>query len=311
MISEGTVLRSILAMRTSDPTRTTTSDIPYGDLGSAYDEGLEALNRAVVFLQENAAVPHIAFLASGQLLVALTRFFAIHPDPDARNLRLLRRWVWRALLMNTQQNHAGDSRAILRRYLRSIPVARASTTLQSMLKDLPEHSSTYPPINPFRLSTPATRILLCSWWDRSPRDLRNGRRATRSDLSATMDGGNNARRAVRKIFNNLDRNPTSSANSILLPVISEAPQFVLDLLLHPGRDIPHHTWLQVIESHSITKDAYSALQQGRIENFLEIRSRAIEAQFRLFLDSQCEWGHEDTPSLTELIIEDNDDDAPA
>jgi hypothetical protein len=304
LISESIVMRAILAVRSDDPIAA--SEIPYGDFGSAYDEGVEALNRAVVFLQENAGIPHVSFLAFSRLLVALTRFFAIHPTPDTRNLRLLRRWVWRASLLDDQSSHHGDSRTALRRHLRSIPAARTSTTLQSMLRSLPIQSPYYPSTDPFRIGTSTTRMLLCSWWSREPKDLRTGRKATRSDLSAIIGSSSGARRAVSEIFSNLGADSSHASNWILLPSIHTAPKSVADLLVLSRGNVAYSTWLDILESHSITEDTYYELQQGAVESFLERRSRAIGVQFRTFLDSQCEWGHEDTPSLNELIIEEKD-----
>jgi len=54
---------------------------------------------AAKFLQENAGIPHFAFLPYRYLLVVLTRFFAHFPEPHPRNRILFVHWFWRAALI--------------------------------------------------------------------------------------------------------------------------------------------------------------------------------------------------------------------
>jgi hypothetical protein len=91
-IDTDTVLSSILARRGPDPARDirnefdtagrrTAPEFPGEDRDTAYEQGEEALVRAVEFLQNHAGVPHFALLAYRALLVVLTRFFAHFPEP--------------------------------------------------------------------------------------------------------------------------------------------------------------------------------------------------------------------------------------
>jgi hypothetical protein len=305
-IDENTVMRSILAVRSDDVT--SISRIAHQDLGSAFDEGEDALNRAVVFLQETSEVPHVTFLASHHLLVALTRFFAIHPNPDIRHLRLLRRWLWRASVVASDSNQLGGNLGVLRKYLRSISVDQTSRTLQSMLQNLPTRPPDYPPVGTFRPGGPATRMLLSSWWSLGPREPRNGRKVTRSELSAAIGENSTARRATHAIFSDAGKSSSRTANRVLLPAAGEIAKSLYEVFRRPSENLDYFEWLDVLRSHCITEQDFWALQEDRIEDFMEIREHTVEAQFHIFLDSLCEWGLEDTPSLNDLIIGEGEND---
>ena len=120
-IDDGTVLRAILARRGpgvereirsefDDEERRYKVDFPGEDRDTAYVAGARALRRAVHFLQESAGVPHITFLPYQYLLIVLSRLFAHHPEPDGRNLQLLRRWFWRAALVGPALFKGGTTR---------------------------------------------------------------------------------------------------------------------------------------------------------------------------------------------------------
>ncbi len=108
LIDDDTLLHAILARRGPDITREIRNEFddqgrretefPGEDRDTAYEAGEEALRKAVTFLKDEAGVAHYSLLAYRYLLVVLARFFAHHPHPDQRNLRLLRRWYWRAAL---------------------------------------------------------------------------------------------------------------------------------------------------------------------------------------------------------------------
>jgi hypothetical protein len=307
-IDENTIMRSILAVRSTDVTKI--SHISYNDLNSAYDKGEEALIRAVVFLQETAEVPHITFLASNYLLVALTRFFALHANPDTQNLRLLRRWLWRASLMSARSN-TGRNLTVLRGYLGSIRDDRTSRTLQSMLQHLDSFRQPYPDVSKFQPRTAATRLLLCSWWSRAPRDFRTGNPIGRSELSAVVGNGNSAARAVPLIVKENSNRALGSANRILLPSVTGGAVDLDNFLRRSPKSTDDLAWSQILSSHLITEEALWLMRQRRIEDFWRLREGIIRSQLEHFLDSLCEWGFENTPSLNDLIIEEDDDDGLA
>ncbi len=78
-------------------------------LAGAVQEALPAIRRVLSFLKLHAEIPHLRLLPRSIPLVVLTRFFALHPEPEARTLTLLVRWTWRLLL-----SPESDARTLLR-----------------------------------------------------------------------------------------------------------------------------------------------------------------------------------------------------
>ena len=63
----------------------------------------------------------------------------------------------------------------------------------------------------------------------------------------------------------------------------------------------------VLRSHGMTCEMTDLLAEARIVEFLEARQAKLRGDLRRFLRSVCEWGFEDTPSLSDLVVEDLDD----
>ena len=152
-IDDDTILRVFLARRGFDVTRDIHTefsserrakiDFPDEDLERAHIEALNALERAIRFLRDEAGVPHFTFLAYRYLLVVLTRFFAHFPDPDFRNLVLLRRWYWRAALAGPAVSR-GSATGAMRALARSVDPRSESGSVQALM-DLVNGKPPYPP----------------------------------------------------------------------------------------------------------------------------------------------------------------------
>jgi hypothetical protein len=301
IIDDNTVMRAILAARSTDVSHV--SRVALRDSDSLFDVGEEALNRAVVFLQEIGEVPHVSFLASSNLLITLTRFFSLHPDPDTRNLRLLRRWLWRASLAGLDESPS--SSVALRTFLQSVSDGRTSLTLQSMLQSLPYKPYVYPPVEVFRSISPASKMLICSWWKLNPIDLFTGRQITTPELSAAIGDRSIIARSVTPTIISDRIYSSRAANRILLPTIEPSSERLVDLLRQPNESFGDQTWRNMLKSHLIGDEAIWALRANMIGDFMNIRMDGINSQFANFLDTVCEWRLEDTPSLNDLIIEED------
>lgn len=304
LIDEITIMRAILSVRTDEISFV--SAIPAIELQESYDESQEPIFRAVSFLQETAEVPHISFLAYKYLLIALTRFFALHPSPDPRNLTLLRRWFWRATVVGTRSS-AGSSTTALRRALGAIGYGSTSESLQSMLHRIDRPYMRSPSIRRFNPRTAPTRILSCSWWSQRPRDPRNGKAFSKAQISLALGSNTSAGRILPAILRSGKDLSSLSANHLLLPITDE-PVDELDVLLSiPRFGAANTEWQQVLRSHAITDEAANLLRGGEVSDFLDVREGTIYGNYRDFITAMCEWEFEDTPSLTDLIIEDEDE----
>lgn len=304
LIDETTIMRAVLSVRIDEINYIPA--MPVSELQESYDESQEPLIRAVSFLQETAEVPHISFVAYKYLLIVLTRFFALHPTPDARNLTLLRRWFWRATLAGTKSS-AGSSAMALRRALGAIGNGNTSESVQSMLRRLDRPYMRSPSIKRFSSRTAPTRILSCSWWSQRPRDPRNGKPFSKSDISLALGSSTSAGRVLPVIFRSSKDLSSLSANHLLLPIADESVDELDVLLSVPRLGTTDIEWQQVLRSHGITDEAAGPLRRGEVSEFLDIRERTIYGEYRDFIAAMCEWEFEDTPSLTDLIIDDGDE----
>lgn len=98
-LDEGAVLQAVLARRHPDIQREIRNEFSEPDdegQDVAYKATEDALLCSVSFLQDSCGIPHIALLPYRYLIIVPVRFFAYHPNPGEQNLRLLRRWYWRA-----------------------------------------------------------------------------------------------------------------------------------------------------------------------------------------------------------------------
>lgn len=91
-----------------------------------------ALGAALDFVRTDGNVPHLRLLPYRLPIVALTRFFHLHPNPSDRNLALLRRWLWRGIV-NAHHKDTGNPQ--LRWLTRAID-ADESRSVERMLQNV-------------------------------------------------------------------------------------------------------------------------------------------------------------------------------
>ncbi|MFI9556901.1 DUF262 domain-containing protein [Nonomuraea endophytica] len=325
IIDTSTVLRAVLARRGAQVSREirgefdedskTTSDFPGESRDEAFQRGAEALKRAVDFLQKEAGVPHFSFLAYRYLLVVLTRFFAHYPVPGEHNIRLLRRWFWRAAILGPGI-FRGSATGAMQTLGHRIKPGDIAGSLQGLfsLVDRTE----FIPINlkRFRTDESATRILLCSWWNLRPRWPVTGDEIDSSQLAESLVDQATAAKAIRAIFGSGSVSRILAANRILLPTTTERDSdssLPLDevlgnqidsILSAQPLDLDAPTWRAVLRSHSIGVEAELALTTGDVDQFLTNREQTMLEDLQRFLARMCEWEQEDTPSLDDLIMGD-------
>ncbi|HEV7367457.1 DUF262 domain-containing protein, partial [Arenibaculum sp.] len=178
VIDDDTVMKAVLARRGGNITRDIRTEFSeaarhardFGDESpeDAYREGERALARAIAFLQEEAGVPHFAFLSYRYLLVVLTRFFAHFPDPHQRNAELLKRWFWRASMIGP--GPFSSSWTIAGRTLATCIRADDETaSVQALLGNPIDSKPHLPALTGFRTNAAQSRIVLSALWALGPR----------------------------------------------------------------------------------------------------------------------------------------------
>jgi hypothetical protein len=308
-IDGNTVLQCVLARRGPDVKRDIHDEFASeGDEGrdAAYHEGEIALRLAVSFLQQDALVPHFSMLAYKYLLPPLARLFAHYPNPDARNCRLLRRWYWRAAIAGPQQFKAGTGDAA-RLLCSRVLTNDLSRSVQNLLGLVEQSSPILPELRNFATNQAGTKIVLCSWWAAGPRNPDTYEPYEIADLASCLVDRTTAREAVRYLApsNSVTKELRPwAANRVLMPIIDvDSEEVGMQLTGNPAAD---KEWLQVLTSHSLTAEIAKMLRTGKQSQALKERATLLSKRLEDFLQSMCEWGFENTPPLTELLLDDEE-----
>lgn len=320
-----TVLKAILARRNPDVLRDirnefdgrTGIEFPGEDRDTAYEQAQKALLDAVDFLQEHAGVPHVGLLPFRNLLIVLVRFFAHHPDPGEHNLRLLRRWFWRAAVIGPEGFTGGTTGAI-RALCAAVRPADLTGSLQRMLALVSDGTPILPDVRSFRTNRSRTKILLCTLWAAEPRSPETLTAFDRPALAEALADQSTAADAVRQIVARRDL-PVElrayAANRVLMPNLAAVDSEIAPLLMTPPVHATDEQWAAVLRSHAITDEMLRLLRTHKEVEFLEARNEELSAWLDTFLNRMCEWDFEDTPALSELDLDEDtdegDDDFPA
>lgn len=311
-IDEDTVLHGVLARRGSDVTRDiraefsrerVSRELPDEAVDDAYRHGGTALQRAVVFLQDEAFVPHFGFLTYRYLLVALARFFAHHPDPVPQNLRLLRRWFWRAALEGPEK-FGGWTQAMRALAARIVP-GDESQSVQSLLEAVDMSSLRFPRVEKFRSVAAYSRMLLCAMWAAGPRSMVTGEPYDRSMLTGALQGRKSAREIMLGI---LKREPPGwgarASNRFILLGDDSLEEARACFATRPLSMSPE-VWEATLVSHCMSSDLASLLERNQKIEFLREREAALNALLQSFLAKVTEVEFEDTPPLDSLDLDDD------
>lgn len=310
-----TILRAVLARRGPDITREIrgefddrrgTSEFPAEDADTAYHEAQKALALAVQFLQRSADVPHFAFLPYRHLLIVLARFFAHHPSPNTREAQLLRRWFWRAAAAGPEifpGSTTGTARALCSRVF----PGDIDKTLSELLSAVPRDRVGYPDVQHFRTNHASGKMIACSMWALKPRSLRTGELLERSTLIDALGDAQTPRPAMTALVPRRGlppENADTAARWLLVPGLEAAPSEVLAILRSAPLDFSHELWIATCESHGIEASGATALNQGDVTEFINIRDESLRLALKAFMDSRWEYGFEDTPPLDRYILDD-------
>lgn len=315
-IDDDTVLRAVLARRGPDiqreirdefgPNSKAGQEFPGEDRDTAFAQGAEALDRAVMFLQEQG-VPHMTLLPYRYLLVVLARAFAHHPEPDAANRRLLARWYWQAAVHGPtifKGSTTATGRALCAR-VRPGDLSGSIRRLFDALADAPEPSLD---LARFRTNQAAGKIMLCALWHLGPRNPEDGQPYTGAELAARLSGQGSAADVMRDLVARSalpeQFRGDSPANRVLLPDVAEDGPALSGLFQQRPLGMDDHAYNTTLTSHVLTAAMIHALNDGDVDSALALRQAALSATFRSFVEAKGEWTFENTPSLADLEIAD-------
>jgi hypothetical protein len=315
IVDDDTVLRAVLARRGGNVTRDIrvefsdrtrkARDFWTETTEEAYREGELALSRAVAFLQEDAGVPHFAFLPYRYLLVVLARFFAHFPEPEPRNCILLRRWFWRAATIGPGPFASSWTNAMSNLSNRIMPNDETGS-VQRLLGSPIDRALPKPGLTGFKTSAAASRIVLAALWALKPRSLLTGQPYDRQQLAEAIQPNATLADMAQRILRHEPENQRAWAANRILVLEDELPETVADLLVTPpmGREADEH---DLFASHALDEELVKARSREDKTGFLEGRQQRLETVVNGFLGRMAETNLEDTPPLDSFDLDDMDE----
>lgn len=287
----GTLTTCLLALRGLDVTRPLSEhrDRDPEILQGAVAEALPALRSALLFLRGRAGIPHLDLLPRTLVLDVLTRFFALHPQPSARNTALLVRWIWRVLA----GEHALDERTLERRAIAAVD-SDENDTLQKMLSLVSRAAPKVALPDAFDARAAESRLAALALLSLGPRDLIDGEP---TDIATMIESrGSNA--FARIVAKGTDEGRRGIENRVFTR--ASAPRRAILRRIEDYGEAD-----EVLQSHAIGPKAAAALRAGNVERFLRTRRRAItsasqELAIRLAGTDRADG---DRPTIAHLIRE--------
>jgi hypothetical protein len=297
---------SALAIKGSDITQKL-EQIPEEeqDFAGLLPEIARALQEVIIFIKRDAGIPHIELLPYKLPLALLARFFHRHSQPSPRSRELLARWLWRGAItkLHNRANLEG-----VRASLAAMSLDE-ERSVQALLAQIPSASPMEERhLGGYDFETARTKLQLNALLALQPRDLRSGELIDGPALIEQLGAG-----AIRKIYEapprDLKRHGTASfmmplrmrslANRLLHPVV-DGKSLQEALLAASSRP-------ELLQSHGVSPEAFSALSNQEANAFLDRRARFLSHYVRQFLDAKARWGESDRGSLQSLIVPDEED----
>lgn len=308
-IDDDTILRLFLARRGPDVTRDIHLEFdddrrPGIDFTGetreeAHQRALDALERAVTFLRDEAGVPHFTFLAYRYLLVVLVRFFALFPNPQPRNRELLRRWYWRAALTGPSVVR-GSATGAMRTLAGCVRAGDESSSVQDLLEVIDKAHPFWPDPYRFRANHAAGHMMLCALWSLQPRSPDDGEPFTCADLADRIESAASPNSACPEVYprSALSKGLRQSiGNRVIMPGI---PIEQVRRALGDG-DLFGHPDPVVRASHLFD------VATGSSEDVVRARTEEFAALCNQYLKRMTGIDYDDAPPLDELDFDDDED----
>ena len=237
-----------------------------------------AVKRAILFLRDDAGIPHMSLLPYEMALVTLTRFFFLHPSPSGRTRDLLSRWIWRDALA---QQHSGDIGS-KRRALRAIDKDE-DRSVQRLLGQVKRGELIVPPISDFRLREARGKLLALVLVELGPLHLRTGESLI-IDTDVRPD-------FLQTIFPNHLSHSKSLANRIIHPKIERLSTALADV----GE-------ASILASHGINRRAHALLRSGDKAGFLCERGETLRQAAEDLFARRTRWDEPDHIPVWALTV---------
>ena len=317
IIDENTVMKALLARRGANVNRDIRiefsaertrepRDFANESQTDFYDKGMDALLSTVIFLQEDANVPHFYFLPYRYLLVVLTRFFSHFPEPKPRNRDLLRRWFWRAALTGPGLFDGNWNKAA-RTLSMCIKANDEDDSLQRLLDMLSAEHFPTPKLIDFRPHWAEGRIILSALWHHNPRSPLTGQPYDHQQLADAIGSDSSLRAVLPRILLSEPQHHRYWVANRILVLEEEVRDDSIAETLNIYRSGLTGNWSIFLDSHAMNEELMLTLTQGDKIHFLEGRQRLIHQIVDHFIQCMTETQLEDTPPLDSFDLDEMDE----
>ncbi|EXI65713.1 MAG: hypothetical protein AW08_02923 [Candidatus Accumulibacter adjunctus] len=288
------LLRVLLGLPVVESARGEPPRLADADVAEAYRLTASTASQIILFLKNDAGIPHYELLPYKQAFVTLGRFFQLHPQPSRRSCQRLARWIWRGALNGAHQGDTVSTRKVLARILPD----SEDRSVDGMLAMVGPRPSLVPDVTDrFNFRFAASKLLTLALLSLEPRHLLTGERVAAGQL---LRRGQSAH--------------DSSALSHILPLHpgsnDEPLQSAANRILHPPqpggmrRLLTATTDAGLLASHGISEAARERLVDGDATAFLRLRAEWLRPRVQGFFDRRAGWGEPDRPSIASLVIDD-------
>lgn len=295
-LQERDLLNALLAIKGLPLDRPFAGSMKQSDAPDAIRRSDAALRATIVFLRGQASIPHVDLLPYALPLVVLSKFFDRFPTPRMRSLLLLRRWLWRGSLAG----RLTGATVGMRQHLMCVVDGKEEESVQGLLAlSGPAPIEDVGSLDRFAFQTARSKLQCCALAALGPRDLESGEPIPLDDVLS---------------FEGEDKIPfLISLTRTTEPMAHGLP----NRLLHPRwpskrlrEAIARTTDDVTLASHGISRPAQTALAEGRFSDFLLLRETSLRAVVTAAFARQAEWGADDTPSLSSMIVDERDEEEP-
>jgi hypothetical protein len=274
---------------------------------------VEALRRTVMFLREEASLPHEQALPYALPAILLPGFFHRFPEPGERTIELLVRWVWRGIAgqthMATNQQFNPHIKALRDDAEEAVAVAWLRLVARSEPASLPESDL-------YNRRGMKTRVELAALLTLGPRSLVDSH-----ELSPVEIFEAEPRREQPLRIADDAAGGTSDARSTRATVLPRLPpenaphhRLVGARFLHPEVEGGDQTFArvlvgastEVLRSHGIDHALHPALRQADWTAVAEGRTRLIHQLVERMITQHARWGEDDDgPSIEASLVGDD------
>ncbi len=278
-------------------------------------ETVEGLRRSILFLREEAGIPHVQMLPYALPIILLPGFFHRFPEPGERTLELLVRWVWRGIAgqthMATNQQFNPHFKALNAGDEEAVAVAWLTLAARTRPAILPESEV-------FNLRGMRTRLELAALFTLGPKSLLDEHELSPVEIfepdvegeqrSLLLEGGAGEGSGKAADGPDLPRLPLrdsplrkSVGARLLHPAIVGGERAVAGALARAGAE--------VLRGHGVDDDLHDAVRSSRWVDVAKGRGARIRQLVERLITRHARWGEDDDGPSIEATLrgEDGDD----